>query len=202
MTANNAAVAVAMHEAGHALVGLALGLDFDSIWSDGTTGAVEFGHGAGLAGLSNAAYVAYLRQLLAVDVAGMVAEDLYHIKCQRGHFRPRTQQIVKAGTTGAPARLSALLDHCRCESLGLGHLDFGSDPARALRKARTICFFENGRLEPPLAQAVIAELEMAEQRAEELLVLAWADVCQVADALAQGQGLRLSMAATLQLIAA
>lgn len=203
MTANNAAFAVAIHEAGHAIVGLALGLDFDSVWSDGTTGAVEFGRANEHAGLSNAAYAAHLHRLIAVDVAGIVAEDLHREKSQRGRFLPRANQSSEPTTSVDPRpRLSDWLDQCRRGILGLGCLDFGSDPARALRKARSVRFFESGRLDSPLSLNVIAEIRAAEQRAEELLVLAWVDVCQVAAALAHRQGLRLSMPALLQVIAA
>ncbi len=79
----NKTSAVAIHEAGHVLVGLETGREIVAVWVRGKEGCVEFELFRWFPG-----GVARIRRGLAVDVAGHLAEDL-EVDCNRSRLSRR-----------------------------------------------------------------------------------------------------------------
>jgi hypothetical protein len=84
---------VAVHEAGHVLVGLMNGRQVVEVWVEGKGGCVEFEPFVWFPG-----GVARIRRGLAVDVAGFLAEDL-----AAGVDRERLSRRLAGGYSGQGA---------------------------------------------------------------------------------------------------
>jgi hypothetical protein len=195
----------AVHEAGHAVVGIAMGREFIAVSVTGDVGLTEFKPWKWTAPLFGGS-VARVRRGLVVDVAGHVADDLHREWVGDGQFyrHGRDTMLIapRRGVTPFPCRTS---DRSRRDEAGHGP---GSDLHDAVFKAVAICQWHTVR--SPLAgqlaagtyetESILKEVIRAERRAAKLVQRNWAAVLKLAAALVRRQTHRLTARQVFRLI--
>jgi hypothetical protein len=173
--------AVAVHEAGHVLVGLKTGRKLLQVWFRGKEGCVEFEPFRWFPG-----GVARIRRGLAVDVAGCLAEDL-----AAGVDRDRLSRRLVGGYSG-PVPID---DRAAVRK------------AWAIRTGELLDDYQTQRVSWQQAghgrhQDILAEIVRAERRAERILKRLWVAFLKLAHALSRRPCRRMSAGQMVRLIGA
>ncbi len=170
---------VAVHEAGHLLVGLKTGRKLLQVWVRGDEGCVEFEPFRWFPG-----GVARIRRGLAVDVAGHLAEDL-----AAGVDRERLSRRLAGGYSG-PVHLD---DRAAVRK------------AWAIRTGEVLDDYHTRRVfwqqaERQRHEDILAEIVRAERRAERILKRQWVAFLKLAHALSQRPCRRMDVAQVRKLV--
>jgi hypothetical protein len=171
--------AVAVHEAGHVLVGTDTGRKLLRVWVRGGEGCVQFEPFRWFPG-----DVARIRRGLAVDVAGFLAEDL-----AAGVDRDRLSSRLVGGYSG-PVHLDDRAAVRKAWAIRTGEILDDFFVQRVFWQQA-----DHGRHED-----VLAEIIRAERRAERILKRRWVAFVKVAHALSQRPCRRLRAAQVVRLI--
>jgi hypothetical protein len=170
---------VAVHEAGHVLVGLNTGRKVVEVWVRGNEGCVEFEPFRSFPG-----GVARIRRGLAVDVAGHLAEDL-----AAGVDRERLSRRLSRGYSG-PVQMDDRAAVRKAWAIRTGEL---------LDDYHTQHVFwqqaDHGRHED-----IVAEIVRAERRAERILKRKWVAFLKLAEALSLHPCRQMSAGQVVRLI--
>jgi len=195
----------AVHEAGHAVVGIAMGREFIAVSVTEETGLTEFKPWKWTAPLLGGS-VARVRRGLVVDVAGHVADDLHREWVGDGqlyrHGRDSMLITPRRGVTPFACRTS---DRIRRVEAGHGP---GSDLQDAVLKAVAICQWHAVRSTlagHPAAgtdetESILKEVILAERRAAKILQRNWEAVLKLSAALVRRQTHRLTARQVFRLI--
>ncbi len=164
--------AVAVHEAGHVLVGLKTGRKLLQVWVRGSEGCVDFEPFRWFPG-----GVARIRRGLAVDVAGHLAEDL-----AAGVDRERLSRRLAGGYSG-PVHLDDRAAVRKAWTIRTGELldDYHTERV----------FWQ---------EDVLAEIVRAERRAERSLKRQWVAFLKLAHALSRRPCRRMDVAQARKLV--
>jgi DNA-binding XRE family transcriptional regulator len=179
--------ATAIHEAGHAVVGLALGRAFSTVHVNGAVGAVRFEDADFLEGDGfNEKGPTQIRERLTIDVAGNLAQ-------------------VLAEELATDERWDWLEEHLRLsEAVPLatteGRWEARNDLMKAIQKGMVLCHKASQSWPEPTSESVVKEIAAAEERAEAILRERWADVEAIAVALCRKRSHRLTYAQVLALL--
>jgi hypothetical protein len=173
------ASAVAVHEAGHVLVGMRTGRKLLQVWVRGCEGCVEFEAFQWFPG-----GVVRVRRGLAVDVAGHLAEDL-----AAGCNRERLSRRLAGGYSG-PVHVDDRAAVRKAWAIRTGELLDDYHAQRVFWQQA-----DHGRHED-----VLAEIIRAERRAERILKRRWVAILKLAHALSRRPCGRMSAAQVVRLI--
>jgi hypothetical protein len=170
---------VAVHEAGHVLVGLKTGRKLLQVWVRGGEGCVDFEPFRWFPG-----GVARIRRGLAVDVAGFLAEDL-----AAGLDRDRLSRRLAGGHSG-PIQLDDRAAVRKAWAIRTGELldDYHTEHVFWQQAG-------HGRHED-----ILAEIVRAERRAERILKRQWVAFLKLAHALSRRPCRRMSAGQVVRLI--
>jgi hypothetical protein len=171
--------AVAVHEAGHALVGLNTRRKLLRVWVRGKEGCVEFEPFRWFPGS-----VACIRRGLAVDVAGHLAEDL-----AAGCNRDRLSRRLAGGNSG-PVHLDDRAAVRKAWAIRTGELLDAYHTERVFWQQAG-----HGRHED-----ILAEIIRAERRAERIIKRQWVAFLKLAHALSRCPCGRMSAGQVVRLI--
>ncbi len=171
--------AVAVHEAGHVLVGLKTGRKLLRVWVQGKEGCVEFEPFRWFPG-----GVARIRRGLAVDVAGFLAEDL-----AAGVNRDRLSRRLAGGYSG-PVQIDDRAAVRKAWAIRTGELldDYYTE---------RVFWQQAGHERHP---DILAEIVRAERRAERILKRQWVAFLTLAHALSRRPCRRMDVAQVRKLV--
>jgi hypothetical protein len=205
----------AVHEAGHVVVGLALGFKPLSVSVSGQDGLAVLDPGASFI----FGWAAHTRRDLAVDVAGVVAEEMFSVwggeATPLPDARARFRECLRRATLARP-RVSECLRHATLdefpvadEGAVLGEL-LVADEEAAFLKAEALAWssaslaYARVPSRPPVAvpEVIVAEVERAERRAERILRQRRADVLKLARSLCRRKSGRLTAGQVRRLLRA
>jgi hypothetical protein len=195
----------AVHEAGHAVVGIAMRREFIAVSVTGETGLTEFKPWEWTGPLFGGS-VARVRSGLVVDVAGHLADDLHREWVGEGQFYRAGRDVMlltpRKGVSPFPCRTS---DRIRRSEAGHGP---GTDLHDAVLKAVAICQWHTVRSLSAAypgpgtdeTESILREVVRAERRAERVLRRNWEAVLKLSAALVRWQTHRLTARQVLRLI--
>jgi hypothetical protein len=170
---------IAVHEAGHVLVGLTTGRKLLQVWVRGNEGCVDFEPFRWFPG-----GVARIRRGLAVDVAGHLAEDL-----AAGCIRDRLSRRLAGGYSG-PVHLDDRAAARKARAICTGELLDDYHTEGVFWQQAT-----HGRHED-----ILAEIVRAERRAERILKRQRVAILKMAHALSRRTCGRMSAGQVVRLI--
>jgi hypothetical protein len=171
--------AVAVHEAGHALIGLKTGRKLVRVWVRGGEGCVEFEPFRWFPG-----GMARIRRGLAVDVAGHLAEDL-----AAGCNRDRLSRRLAGGYSG-PIQLDDRAAVRKAWAIRTGEILDDYYVQHVFWQQA-----DHGRHED-----ILAEIIRAERRAERILQRQWVAFLKLAHALSRHPCRRMDVAQVRKLV--